>query len=267
MIYECCQYCNHPKSNNLKIEVFWDINYHLHLLFLWYNRGKSMNKNKLIFYSLILVASFLFLAFGGCGVKVMTYTPVTNANGEKYSSFVATGVPLFSFEYPVDYVITSYQPMPEFPGTSLMLGTLASIPPTTTMTDQISSDLILNSIDIYINDYLDDDVPTAEAAVDNIAVEYAQYEKEGGVKDFKIIYKRQVVVGGVKGWEIKYSFINYPRIFFGRDYNHPTPLIDRQVYFDYKDMSFNIGLFSDASIIDKTEKAYEHILQTFKLLE
>ena len=108
-----------------------------------------MNKNKLIFYSLILAVSLLFLAFCGCN-KVITYAPGDNTNGEKYSSFSATGVPLFSFEYPVEYLITSYHSMPEFTGTSVMLRTLASIPPTTTMTDQIPLDLIFNNIDIDI---------------------------------------------------------------------------------------------------------------------
>jgi hypothetical protein len=226
-----------------------------------------MNKRKVVFYSLILAVSLLFPAFSSCGVnKVITYTPMNNANDGKYSSFSATGIPLFSFEYPVDYVITSYHPMPEFTGTSVMLRTLASIPPTTTMTDQIPLDFVFNNIYIdivYLNEY----APPAEAAVDNIAVEYKRYEESGSVKDFKIIYKRQVVVGGVKGWEIEYSFINYPETFAGYDTSHPMPLIVRNVYFDYKDMSFNISLFSDAAIIDKTEKAYEHILQTFKLLE
>jgi hypothetical protein len=191
---------------------------------------------------------------------------MNNANDEKYSSFVATGIPLFSFEYPVNYVIKSYQPMPEFDSTSVLLRTLESIPPTTTMTDEAPSGLIFNNIDIYIN-YLGDYVPPAETAVNDIAVKFEHYEAAGSVKDFKIIYKRQVVAGGVKGREIEYSFINYPETLTGYDISHPIPLISREVYFDYKGMSFNVRLTSDASIIDKTEKAYEHILQTFKLLE
>ena len=226
-----------------------------------------MKKKSMIFYrSILLVISFLLFTFSGCRIdKIITYTPVNNTSGEIYSTFSATEIPPFSFEYPNNYVITSYQSMPRFPSTSVLLRTIESLP-VTTITDEAPKDFIFNGIDVYIA-YFNEYVPTAETAIDNIAVKYEQYEEAGHVKDFKIIYKRQVVVGGFKGWEIKYSFIKYEITLIGIDYSHPTPLVVRQVYFDYQDMSFNLILTSDASIIDKTEKGYEHILQTFKLLE
>jgi hypothetical protein len=255
-----------------------------------------MNKNKLIFYSLILAVSLLFLAFSGCGANtvttskpvtntdstVITYTPVNNTNGEEYSSFSATGIPPFSFEYPVEYIVKSYQTMPDFPSTNLILipstelhqtintSVITTVTPYQTIitVTTLPPDFVfdLNDYNIILI-YIAYHVKPADMAVDETTVELKRLETEGHIDNLRVVYKKQVVVGGIQGWEVKHSLTDYPQNALGIDRTKPTSMISRDIYFDYKDMSFNISLFSDATIIDETEKAYEHILQTFKLLE
>jgi hypothetical protein len=256
-----------------------------------------MNKRKVVFYSLILAVSLLFPAFSGCKATTsttsqsvttdnttITYTPVENTGGEKYFSFSATGIPLFSFEYPVDYVVKSDQTMPDSPSTALRIlpstvlnettntSVITTVTPYSTVyiVTALPPDALidLNGYDfifIYVTS-LSGNNHTADIKIDKTTNELKHLEADY-IKDLKIIYIRQVVVGRIQGWEVKYSFTNYPRNAFTVDHTKPTSMIERDIYFDYEGMSFRIDLYSDAAIIDKTGKAYEHILQTFKLLE
>ncbi len=228
-----------------------------------------MKKKKLSIYCLIIVLGLFSLAVSGCKATtvttsettttentILTYTPTNNTNGEKYSSFIATGIPRFSLEYPDEYEVMSYQPMPEYPSTSLMFRT---VKPTTNSTKTYSKFNSINISVVYLNSYF----PSAEAAVDKTASQWGA----GNVEDFNVIYKRQVMVGGIQGWEIKLSLTTFPQGFGIVAYDVPIHIIVREVYFDYQGMSFNIALISGANIINETDKAYEYVLGTFKLLE
>lgn len=208
------------------------------------------------------IASLLLLMLSGCSNRVITYTPEAAVNNEEYSTFTTTGIPLFTFEYPLDYIVINYNTMPEAPWTNLILR------PAIPNSDRASIDEFpaqtFSQIEIFIMNLVPEN-PQANYAVNKTIVEYQELEAAGNVKDFKVIYKRKVVVSGVKGWEIKYSFINYTYTQFG--FVNPRPLVGRDLCFANDDMSFEIRFISDADIINKTGKYFDHILQTFKFLE
>lgn len=241
---------------------------------MFYNKVREMTIKKVMYY-FISITTLLSLVLSGCTANtVVTYTPLNNTNSEEYHTFSATGIPLFSFEYPVDYVITSYQPMPDFPGTSIIVQsskylnpsiyateTIATISPTVEETPSELKKFSLVEIDInYIGKYF----KPADIVVDEFTEELKNREKEGRISDFKIIYKKKVIVDDIQGWEVKYSYTNYPDSLIVRT---PTPLVRRAVFFDYNDMLFQIMCVSNVSITDETGKAYEHVLRTFKLIE
>lgn len=242
-----------------------------------------MKKKKLSIYCLIIVIGLLSLAVSGCKTNtttttitqtnttttiitteptitsdnvVVTYTP----DNTEYSTFTAIGLLAYSFEYPVEYIIKGDQYM------HVMLCPPEPTQTTTICITDISNVVVFNYIYIDISAF-SDYTSTADIELGKSILENQKLEAIGYIKDFKVIYKRQVVVGGIKGWEAKYSFINYPRGFGVIDYDIPIYSIERIVFFDYDNVSFKVNLISDASIMDRTEKGFEHILQTFKLLE
>ena len=210
---------------------------------------------------------------------VRVYEPIDYANTDEYTAFTAEGaVPCFSFEYPSDYKLLSFQPMPQYPSTSVLLsdidyqyqdiivdgevikGDVIGCPP------EAEWDYKHMQIFVYrANEYS----PEAEIAVDKKIAEHEQLVIEGWIEDFRLLEKNRVIVAGLGGWEIVISYIDLPPAFV----DGPCPrtravdVVYRCLFFDYQDTIWEIRMYSDAGNADQAKLDYEHILGTLRIIE
>jgi hypothetical protein len=213
-----------------------------------------------VFITGLVLITILFL--NSCSQSnTKVYAPLASSEDDEFRTFVAQkGIPHFSFEYPSYYELVSYQPMPDYLGTSVILcgplveeekGNIKHIEITIAKHSQYSKN--------------------AKAAVNERIDEYKSYVRIGMGKDFELREKNRVVVAGAEGWEIVYSYTELPDPKYSfpdlevRD--EPTPVVIRDLYFDYQDMLWGICLYSDIATDEQARAEYEHMLRSFKFLD
>jgi len=234
-------------------------------------------------YVFLLVTVWISLLFvSGCGKDAMkVYGPIDYTDGDEYIAFTAEdAVPSFSFEYPSDYTLYSYQPMPGYPSTSVILSDVdyqyqeviidGQIYVTNIVEYPPEAEWDYKDINIYVhkaNEY----APGAETEVNERIDEYKQMVRAGYNEDFKLLEKNRVMVAGMEGWEIVVSFTDLPVIPPGFPDAGPrtraVSVIGRELFFDYQNTVWRISVFSDAGNADQAKLDYEHILGTLRILD
>ena len=209
------------------------------------------------------------------------YEPIDYTDGDEYITFTAEGaIPGFSFEYPSDYKLYSYQPMPGFLSTSVFLSNIDYGNPVEIVDGRIiSSDRIepppeaewdFKNARIYIHK-VGRYFHGAEAAANEAIAEYKWLVRAGYSEDFKLLEKNRVTVGGMEGWEIVVSYTILPDAWNDLDdagtRTRAVPVVNRELFFDAQDAVWQISIDSDAENADQAKLDYEHILETLRILE
>jgi hypothetical protein len=217
-------------------------------------RTKMSKKLFLLLICMLVVITFVY----SCGEgEVKIYTQIENTGGDRYTLFDAEkAIPRFSFEYPSDYQLSSYQPMPAISLTSVIL----SVP-----NAEVSK---IKSVEIYVQapyEALSD----AEAYMKYTINNDKKDVRNGFVKDFKIIEKNKMIIGEIQGWELIVSFYVTGKPVHGFDDASPTerPVVSRYLFFDYRGMIWKVIVSSTTDVADQAKLDYEHIIQTFKILD
>lgn len=215
----------------------------------------------LLCFSYLLITGCIFIMVfspNGCSTNnVKVYTPIDSPNDDAYKTFIAQeGIPHFSFEYPSYYELVSYQPMPDFPSTSVLL--------VGTSVEEEESGSIKH-FSIHIAKYFEN----AKSGLDWRIDDYKSGLRSGLMKELEILEKNRVIVAGAEGWECIVSFtetgvspfIDLPVR------EGTTPIISRSLFFEDQDMVWEIYLYSDAATYEQAKEDYEHIVRTFKFLD
>jgi len=219
-----------------------------------------MNTKKSLRLINIFITAFVLVMvpfLNGCGESdAKVYKTIESHDGEDYRTFVANeGIPHFSFEYPSYYELVSYQPMPVYLGTSVILsGPFAE--------EEKGN---IKHVEITVDKYL----KSAKSGLDWRIDDYKSGLRAGLMKEFKILEKNRVIVAGTEGWEIVVSFTETgvsPSVDLPVR-EGPTPIVSRNMFFENQDMIWEIFLYSDAATNVQAKADYEHIVRTFRFLD
>jgi hypothetical protein len=97
-----------------------------------------------------------------------------------------------------------------------------------------------------------------------VALEYS-LSTHSGFKDFELLQRFTTTVAGTQGqgFVASYSSFRHP--------THPVPgwnpYVTRQVFFGSNGLIFQVSILSDASTAEVEKADFEHILETFKILD
>ena len=162
----------------------------------------------------------------------------------------------FSFEYPRDYEerVTHVDP-----GWTMMYSAR----------ELVEEDWVIESsllmVDVYEAGLLGN--PDAEAALESEITRIATHEH---YIDFEILDRSSVSIAGVKGEQCVFSYYypeKAPSFDEGPILKLPATIIVRCVYFDHNGYIWGIRLSSTEGLAGEDEAHFEHILETFKILE
>ncbi len=218
-------------------------------------KKRKFTLKKVVFLICIFIPVFIY----SCGDEVIKYyTYIGSSDDDNYKTFITQqDVTRFSFEYPSYYEIVSYQPMPDYPVTSMIL-----VGPSA---EEEKGNI--KHLEIHVTGFSQD----AKAEMEWRISDYRSSIMVGATKDFKIIEKNQVIVAGASGWEIIFSFKQIPVQIHGLDdikmRDEPIQIISRYLYLEHQEMVWEISLYSDAVTDDQAKFDYEHIIQTFKFID
>jgi len=201
-----------------------------------------------LFISLVIV---LLVCVIGC-TPINTYGFVPYSDNEIYKVFTSDETDLsVSFQYP-SYYYVSDRLEPGNPRRDLrLMGT--------TMEEFAKGKV--NEIFIHIT-YPKDGFPFADTAVDN----HISDRKWEFHRNFRLIQKARVIFRDLEGWE---TIITYRERPFGAAIDlvprEPAFIVQRDIFFDYQDMVWQISLFADVKSYDGHAKNdFEHVLNTMK---
>ena len=84
-------------------------------------------------------------------------------------------------------------------------------------------------------------------------------------KDYQILERSSVTVDNIKGEKLISSYT--PGESHESDLKEPTLLINRRVYFDYEGLVWEIMMISIEKVAEADEPIWEHLIETFKILD
>jgi hypothetical protein len=93
-----------------------------------------------------------------------------------------------------------------------------------------------------------------------------EYESGFNYLEFKLLERSQISVSGIQGEQIIFSHMWKPEGYIGQK-GEPYPWRGRTVYFYSNGAIWEYYLDSPLSTADQANADFEHILQTFKILE
>ena len=196
-------------------------------------------KNKTIAWMNIILAVLIFSAvlFTGCDIfygKTIT---------------VNKGISHFSFERPEGYSIGTFETFnnSEYQYTYIFL----SSP---------ENDLGYSTSHMSISaNFTSEVLPNAESMLEYSLSTYEHFN------DFELLGRFTETVAGIEGQGI---IVSYSLL---RDENHPVPgratYIAREIAFGQGDLIWSIEISSDASFVEEGIADFEHVLETFTLLD
>jgi hypothetical protein len=160
-----------------------------------------------------------------------------------YTTYTAAkGLARFSFEYPADYKVMSFETNPESSVLTLTGPAVKGTPYTAALT------VTIRTTDSYI--------PDAESAFLMTLLD-AKNEQ-----DFKLLEQSYVQVAGIQAQLLRFSVRNPTSA--GATENRTD--VFSEAYFDYHDFVWNIETISDSSTAGTDKAVFDRILQTFKIL-
>ena len=182
---------------------------------------------------------------------VLTLTAITpgcDSSMEGYKKVtVSKSIASCSFEYPVSY---------EDPFGSLLEGDPEnSVLLLRPYADKWYADIALSVI-VENNGSL---FTNAKDALDNLLYNYEHpyYDNK-----FILLERSSVEVSGVTGEIVIFSITMAPDYYLG-----PHSAVGRDVFFDHNGMIWNIHLYSHETIAEQAEADFEHILESFQILD
>jgi hypothetical protein len=93
-----------------------------------------------------------------------------------------------------------------------------------------------------------------------------EYESGFNYLEFRLLERSQISVSGVQGEQIIFSHMWKPEGFLGQK-GEPYPWKGREVYFYYNGVIWKFDVDSPLSNWEQANSDFEHILQTFKILD
>ena len=207
---------------------------------------------------LVLVGVLSLFILVGCTQNIVkSYNDSTDSENGNDKGFASSSTDPFglnfSFLYPSDYTMT-YQELDTSFFTAYCRGPV-------TEPDLYNSPLI--TVDIArIGEF----APKAKIAIQESILDL----KRGTILDFyphkNLFFEEYMVkVGEIQGWELTASFTTELVVNNGNSSEIGINL--RTVFFDYHKYTYRISVISSASSFDSAVSAYEHLLNTFKIIE
>jgi hypothetical protein len=171
----------------------------------------------------------------------------------------------YSLEYPSHYRVTK-----KFPGNNAdnyssfalrgtPLKTSIAIPDASFGTSKIGEVVIYTSIEIFVYDARDRS-GTAEIDFENLLRSWSRWSH------FELLERSSITVSGIPAQKFS-CFMN--RILPSPGYGQGEPPLDfiSVIYFDYGGLIWYLSVKSDRSVSGSAADDFEHIVQTFKILE
>ena len=199
-------------------------------------------KNILLFY--VAGLSILGLTFSGC----------QNSDVNSYKTFTLDeGTIHFSLEYRTYYKVKEVKPGADtgYIGKDIMVFTLIS-PRVKETRDHTYINVIVDKPDELITD-----AKTGIERAERNASSWA---------DYKLLDKYELTIDGVKAYRIDYQMRNIVPAIAGVS-NIPFIEVTREVNFDANGFVWMIQMRSDSSTAEDDKVDFEHIIQTFRILE
>ncbi|MFC1951806.1 hypothetical protein ACFLYI_02040, partial [Chloroflexota bacterium] len=100
-----------------------------------------------------------------------------------------------------------------------------------------------------------------------VALDYelSRWEDE---PDFKVLERSEVEISGVPAEQAIFTHKYLPRdIGVGRDTEELEFIIQREIYFVYDGLIWNVGEESNIDVAEAHKVHFEHMLETFKILD
>jgi len=199
---------------------------------------------KVIVLSYVTFLLTLCLVFNGC----------QDNNTDSYKTFVLDkGTVHFSLEYRTFYKVKEVKPGEDTGDVvrDIMYLTLVS-PLMKGAYDYTSIDVIADK-----PGYLLTDAKSAIERAERLASSWG---------DYKLLDKYELNIDGVKAYRIDYQHRNIVPALAGVS-NEPAIEVYREVHFDANGFVWMIQMSSDSSTAEDDKADFEHIIQTFKILE
>jgi hypothetical protein len=103
--------------------------------------------------------------------------------------------------------------------------------------------------------------PNAEASLEKSLLRVAR------LPDYKLLDQSELSVAGVTGQQIVYFYDRGFRGLPGDPVQEPLPTIMRKVYFDHGGLIWSLALRSNQATAEGDWADFEHVLETFRILE
>jgi hypothetical protein len=186
---------------------------------------------------------------------LVAITPGCESSMEGYRTFTSNKVVHFSFEYPAHY--KKYSAHATVENRTIFIGFVDKVPSK-------------GATDGYITIYVEGvgiTYPDAAAALEHTLsgfVEPGPYDEE---EPQRLLERSSLTIAGIPAELIVYSY-GYDRI-WGESPGSVAILIRiaREVYFDHNGLIWNIVIESDEDRADVAEGDFEHLLETFQILD
>jgi hypothetical protein len=184
---------------------------------------------------LVVLLSVLFT--GSCG------------DGDNQIFSLREGIGHFSMEYPAEYKVTRIDIRNE---------------PTSQYTDiGLRSDAAgsrsLQEISVYVWP-----IAETETAADVLGDMLSQAETI--FVDYQLLAESSVMLGNIEGQEASFSWNAFPDASSTTDEADKLAVISRMVCFRYNDLAWEIHVASDVDSQSSAEDAFQHIIDTFQVL-
>lgn len=176
---------------------------------------------------------------------------ISSCGGSDYRIFsLKEGIGWFSMEYPPRYSVTRIDIRNSPSARYLDIG-LAYLPET--------DDPGLDEISVYAW-YADDNEPASVILDDLITTAGTVF------RDFDLLETFSVMIGDMEGQGVIFSWTAYPDDSSVEATTDPLPAISRMVCFRHGDLAWEIHVASDIKSQVQAEVEFNHILETFQIL-
>jgi hypothetical protein len=193
-----------------------------------------MNKNLRILVVMAMLAAFVGMSLS------------CDSSSTGYKTFsLEKGIGHFSFEYPARYKVEITEVRTDLQYTHV------------TFSSPFSKELRDSTFITVFVAPPDDASPNSEALLEKSLASAEVLD------DFRFVERFSLTVAGVQGQEVVYS---YGRLVSNYE-NVRIPEFMREVYFDRGGLIWSVSMRSNQSMAEADEADFEHVLQTFKILE
>jgi hypothetical protein len=116
----------------------------------------------------------------------------------------------------------------------------------------------------FIDVFVDDTRVYSRSAEDDLESSLASATK---LPDYRLLERSAVSVAGVTAQQVVYFYDRGVRDHPEDPEPEPLPTIMREIYFDHCDLIWSISIRSNEAAAEDARAIFEHILQTFKILD